>query len=664
MGELREAVLNGPHKWPGAVAIEDENGHVIQLEKKNAEERQALANQLLAPSSTSFNGARNKKVYRHLNNGDVVIMNRQPTLHKPSMMVHRARVLPGERTIRMHYANCNTYNADFDGDEMNMHFPQNELARAEAATIADADHQYLSATAGAPLRGLIQDHISMGVALTNRDTFYSREDYHQLVYACLRPEDNHTTSGRLLTVPPAIWKPRPLWTGKQLITTLLKNIKPETHGGLTLTSKSQTAADRWGKASEEGTVLFKDGYLLTGIMDKKQIGPAGGGFVNAVYEAYGHTATGNVLSALGRLLTKVLHMRAFSCGVEDLILTAEGEKARREMLHDAETVGLEVAAKYVSLKSANPKPDNPELLRRLETVHRDDSKQHGLDQLTNAANGKVSSAVTKACLPDGLVKPFPKNQMQAMTGTGAKGSQVNANLISCNLGQQVLEGRRVPVMVSGKTLPCFKPYETSVRAGGYIVDRFLTGIRPQEYYFHTMAGREGLIDTAVKTSRSGYLQRCLIKGMEGLKVHYDTSVRDSDGSMIQFLYGEDGLDPTREKYLMDFKFTAENFKSVFQSMDLQGQFRKICSEEATEWNKHAVKQYRKTGDLGAADPVLALYQPTRFGGSTSETFYTAKKRVILQSSLHHRSLANHYSSMSIRTRTSSSKTRSRTLKRT
>lgn len=554
-------------------------------------------------------------------------MNRQPTLHKPSMMVHRARVLPGERTIRMHYANCNTYNADFDGDEMNMHFPQNELARAEAATIADADHQYLSATAGNPLRGLIQDHISISVALCSRDSFFTREEYNQLLYAAVRPEDNHTTTGRLQTVPPTVWKPRALWTGKQLITTLLKNIKPETHGPLTMTSKSQTAADRWAKGSEEGTVIFQNGELLMGIMDKKQIGPAAGGFINAVYEAYGHTAAGRLLSALGRMLTKLLHMRAHSCGVDDLILTAEGEEARRKALHGAETVGLEVASKYVSLDNKKLRSDNLELLRRLETVLRDDSKQHGLDQLTNAASGKVSSAVTGACLPDGLVKPFPHNRMQLMTSTGAKGSQVNANLISCNLGQQVLEGRRVPVMVSGKTLPCFKPFESSVRAGGYVVDRFLTGIRPQEYYFHTMAGREGLIDTAVKTSRSGYLQRCLIKGMEGLKVHYDTTVRDSDGSMIQFLYGEDGLDPTRVRYLNDFRFSAENFTSVFESMDVRGQLAKLHNEEASEWNKNAAKKYRKTGDLGCMDPALAKWNPGRYA-VTSESFYTAKKKYL------------------------------------
>jgi DNA-directed RNA polymerase I subunit RPA1 len=627
--DLKEAVLNGPDKWPGAVAIENEHGQVIALRKKNYEERQALANQLLAPSSTNVNGSKNKKVHRHLNNGDVVIMNRQPTLHKPSMMAHRARVLPGEKTIRMHYANCNTYNADFDGDEMNMHFPQNEIARAEAATIADTDHQYLSATAGKPLRGLIQDHISMGVWLTNRDTFFNKQDYHQLLYACLRPEDGHTTSGTLLTVEPAIWKPRPLWTGKQIITTVLKNVRPAEYPGLTMASKSQTSQKYWAPNSEEQTVIVKDGEWLCGILDKSQIGPAGGGLVNGVYETYGHTIAGRVLSIIGRLLTKLLHMHAFSCGVEDLILTKEGDEARLKQLKEADMIGFQVASKYVTLDPETINGRSQELRKRLEQVLRDETKQHGLDLVTNAATAQISTAVTQACLPDKLIKLFPKNQMQTMTGSGAKGSMVNANQISCNLGQQVLEGRRVPVMVSGKTLPCFKPYETSVRAGGYVVNRFLTGIRPQEYYFHTMAGREGLIDTAVKTSRSGYLQRCIIKGMEGLRVEYDTSVRDSDGSMVQFLYGEDGLDPTKEKYLNDFKFQAENFMSMFQSLNIAESYTEVHSPEAAEHTKAAYKKVRKTGDIAAMDPSLAVYTPGSHSGATSEKFYAAKKAVSL-----------------------------------
>ncbi|BDD64349.1 hypothetical protein MPDQ_000327 [Monascus purpureus] len=625
--EMKQAVINGPDKYPGAAAIENENGQVVSLKFKSLDERTALANQLLAPSNLRMKGSRNKKVYRHLTTGDVVLMNRQPTLHKPSIMGHKARVLANERVIRMHYANCNTYNADFDGDEMNMHFPQNELARAEAMMLADTDHQYLVATSGKPLRGLIQDHISMGTWITNRDSFFDEEDYHQLLYSCLRPENSHTISERIQVVEPAVLKPKPLWTGKQIISTILKNIMPPGRAGLNLKSKSSTPGDQWGQDCEEGDVIFKDGEMLCGILDKKQIGPTAGGLIDSIHEIYGHTIAGRLIGILGRLLTRFLNMRAFTCGIDDLRLTREGDRLRQEKLSQTASIGREVALKYVTLDNTTVSDQDAELRRRLEDVLRDDEKQSGLDMVTNSRTMKLSSEITKACLPGGLEKPFPWNQMQSMTISGAKGSSVNANLISCNLGQQVLEGRRVPVMISGKTLPSFRAFDTNPMAGGYVTGRFLTGIKPQEYYFHAMAGREGLIDTAVKTSRSGYLQRCLIKGMEGLKAEYDTSVRESsDGSIVQFLYGEDGLDVTKQVHLKDFDFLASNHVSILGQVNLTGDFHKLVKEEVVDWHKDAVKKVRKTGKVDAKDPALALWHPGGNLGSTSENFSEALKK--------------------------------------
>ncbi|OJJ50014.1 hypothetical protein ASPZODRAFT_128602 [Penicilliopsis zonata CBS 506.65] len=625
--EMKQAVINGPDKYPGAAAIENEAGQVINLKFKSLDERTALANQLLAPSNWRVKGSRNKKVYRHLTTGDVVLMNRQPTLHKPSIMGHKARVLPNERTIRMHYANCNTYNADFDGDEMNMHFPQNELARAEAMMLADADHQYLVSTAGKPLRGLIQDHISMGTWFTCRDSFFNIEDYQELLYSCLRPENSHTISDRIQLVEPAMIRPQRLWTGKQIITTILKNIMPPGRAGLNLKSKSSTPGDRWGEGNEEGNVIFKDGEMLCGILDKKQIGPTAGGLIDAIHEIYGHTIAGRLIGILGRLLTRFLNMRAFTCGIDDLRLTKEGDRMRKEKLSQASNIGRKVALKYVTLDQTTVPDEDAELRRRLEDVLRDDDKQSGLDSVTNARTAELSSEVTAACLPRGLAKPFPWNQMQSMTISGAKGSSVNANLISCNLGQQVLEGRRVPVMISGKTLPSFRAFDTNPMAGGYVSGRFLTGIKPQEYYFHAMAGREGLIDTAVKTSRSGYLQRCLIKGMEGLKAEYDTSVRESsDGSVVQFLYGEDGLDITKQVHLRDFDFLASNYISIMSQVNLTSDFHTLAKEEVTNWHKDAMKKVRKTGKVDAMDPVLAHYHPGGNLGSTSESFSQALKK--------------------------------------
>ncbi|KAL2149546.1 hypothetical protein VTH82DRAFT_8197 [Thermothelomyces myriococcoides] len=620
--DLQQAVINGVDKWPGASAIENENGQIINLRTKSLEDRIALANQLLAPSGNNFSGQRNKKVHRHLTNGDVVLMNRQPTLHKPSIMGHRVRVLPGEKTIRMHYANCNTYNADFDGDEMNMHFPQNELARVEALQLADTDHQYISGTAGNPLRGLIQDHLSVSVELCSKDVFLDQGAYHQLIYSALRPESGHITGERIELVPPAIIKPVPRWTGKQVITTILKNIRPADCGNLWMNGSAKIKSRSWGEDSEEGQVMFRDGEFISGILDKSQLGPTSGGFVHAVHEVYGPSVAGKLLSSMGRLLTRYLAMIAFTCGMDDLRLTPQGEKDRRETIKAAADIGLQVAAKYVSLEEQKPTKDDPLLLERLEEVLRDDKKQEGLELLTSHALASLSSEITRLCLPAGLEKQFPKNHMQSMTTSGAKGSPVNANLISCNLGQQVLEGRRVPVMVSGKTLPCFKPFDTDVRAGGYIVNRFLTGIRPQEYYFHHMAGREGLIDTAVKTSRSGYLQRCLIKGMEGLRVAYDSSVRDSDGSVVQFLFGEDGIDISKQKYLNDFEFVLRNLDSQLPQIKYHEPGTQALFEHKDEVMKRMKSAIRSSNTRNPLDPVTAELDPNSFAFATSEKFYT------------------------------------------
>ena len=637
---LSRLVVNGMEKYPGATAIENENGQVMSLRRKSKEQRQALAKQLMTPSSGT-KGDSCKKVYRNLVSGDIVIMNRQPTLHKPSMMAHKARVLRNEKTIRMHYANCNTYNADFDGDEMNMHFPQNEMARAEAFNVANTDNQYLSATAGKPLRGLIQDHISMGVQFTSRDVFFDREQYQQLLYNCIRPEQGHIEHERIQTLPPAILKPKPLWTGKQVISTVLKNITPRTLFGINLTSKSQTADSRWGEQTlqpaeqkdwkvtpdlvahrdTEQVVIFKDGEHLCGILDKGQLGPAAGGLVHSCYELYGPTMAGQLLSVLGRLLTRYLNERGWSCGMDDLYLTPEGDNTRRQELDAAPLVGHEVSVGYVQLNKEKTQQGSDELIRRLENVLRNDDQLNTLDQLYNASTKTITDAVAKV-LPKGLRKPFPRNQMQAMTTSGAKGSGVNANLISCNLGQQVLEGRRVPVMVSGKTLPLYRAFETHPTAGGYVMGRFLTGIKPPEYFFHAMSGREGLIDTAVKTAKSGYLQRCIIKGLEGLRTEYDTSVREtSNGSLVQFLYGEDGLEVTKQRHLKEFTFLVQNHETLVKATDARTSIERFGADRnVREMQRSIMKKAKK--DL-AQDPITALHSPANYFGSTSEKFANA-----------------------------------------
>merc|ERR1719284_488502 len=179
---LKQLIINGSDNYPGAIALENENGEIIRLDKKTTKQRKVIAELLQvndSPNIYTFLFNRSKIVYRHLRNGDLLITNRQPTLHKVGIMAHNAKIQPTEHTIRMHYVNCAAFNADFDGDEINIHLPQNLLGQSEGQYIMHADRQYIDSTNGSPIRGLIQDHIIASVLLTKKDTFLTQREYTQ-----------------------------------------------------------------------------------------------------------------------------------------------------------------------------------------------------------------------------------------------------------------------------------------------------------------------------------------------------------------------------------------------------------------------------------------------------------------------------------------------------
>ncbi|KAJ1970903.1 60S acidic ribosomal protein P1, partial [Dimargaris verticillata] len=388
-----------------------------------------------------------------------------------------------------------------------------------------------------------------------------------------------------------------------------------------IVSKPKVPAMYWGKDSEDGQVLVVDGELLTGILDKSQFGAAAYGLVHSLYELYSPALAGKMLSILSRLFTRYSQMRGFTCRMDDLLFSAEGEQMRQDALAAIKNCGIEVAVDYVGLADKITDPHNmaPDQRRefhlRMEEVLRDDLKMRGLDAMMKNRTSGITSGVNTTCMPSGLYRKFPKNHMQAMTITGAKGSDINVLQISGLLGQQELEGRRVPLMISGKSLPSFRPFETHIRAGGYISGRFLRGIKPQEYYFHCMAGREGLIDTAVKTANSGYLQRCLIKHLEGIRVEYDHTVRDADGSLVQFYYGEDGLDVVKQKHLYQFDFVASNYNALKAKHKPKDALHALDIETAKKFAKKALKKPEKY------PPVMSQLVPSRYLGSVSEKFH-------------------------------------------
>lgn len=556
--ELRRLVLNGPNVHPGAVMVENEDGSIQRISSTDSTKRAAIAKRLLTSDRINkfFNGV--KIIHRHLQNGDILLLNRQPTLHKPSIMAHKARILRGEKTLRLHYANCKAYNADFDGDEMNVHFPQNELARSEGYNIANVSNQYLVPKDGTPLSGLIQDHMISGVQLTIRGNFFPKEDYMQLVYTALSMLQDNITF-----LPPAIIKPKSLWSGKQILSTIIINIIPSHQTRINLTSKTKINVQEWQvnaprhwkcgiefkdpKIMSEAEVIIRHGELLCGILDKMHYGATAYGLIHCIYELYGGACASKMLSAFGKLFQMFLKYNGFTLGIKDILITHKADEKRKKIMSKCRGIGEDIQK---SIIEAPNDISTDEIKTKMEESYWNNSKfRMQVDHTYKNVLDVYTNDINETCLPTGLFKKFPHNNLQLMVQSGAKGSTVNTMQISCLLGQIELEGKRPPLMISGKSLPSFPINDQSPRAGGFIDGRFMTGIKSQEYFFHCMAGREGLIDTAVKTSRSGYLQRCLIKHLEGLTVNYDSTVRDSDGSLIQFCYGEDGLDISNSRFL-------------------------------------------------------------------------------------------------------------------
>ena len=382
-------------------------------------------------------------------------------------MAHRAKILPGERTLRLHYANCKSYNADFDGDEMNAHFPQSFLTRAEGYGIVSVNYQYLVPKDGTPLSGLIQDHIVAATMLSYRGEFFAKSDYQNLVFNAIS-----FTNKPIKFLRPAILKPTNLWSGKQVISTIILNLIPGDKNPPTLKIASKikpsilistkarddyTAGGRI-KPDElcESQVIIRDGELLVGLFDKSSIGNTSYGLIHTCYELYGGEISTALLTAFARLANNYLQSRCgFTLGIYDILITKSSDRIRKKLIKKSTRVGDEAVAKAFNVVDAS---DKEALANELQDAHTSSNPVYlkMLDSSFKSKNDETSNSISKECLPAGLKKSFPYNHLQMMIQSGAKGGVVNALQISCLLGQIELEGKRVPMMISGKTLPSFK----------------------------------------------------------------------------------------------------------------------------------------------------------------------------------------------------------------
>ncbi|KAL6222224.1 hypothetical protein ACLB2K_005616 [Fragaria x ananassa] len=518
---LKELVEYGPHPPPGktgAKYIIRDDGQRLDLRylKKSSDHHLELG----------------YKVERHLNDGDFVLFNRQPSLHKMSIMGHRIKIMPYS-TFRLNLSVTSPYNADFDGDEMNMHVPQSFETRAEVLELMMVPKCIVSPQSNRPVMGIVQDTLLGCRKITKRDTFIEKDVFMNIL---MWWED---FDGKVPA--PAILKPRPLWTGKQVFNLIIpKQINLQ-----------RTSA--WHSESETGNITPGDthvriekGELLSGTLCKKALGTSTGSLIHVIWEEVGPDAARKFLGHTQWLVNYWLLQNAFSIGIGDTIADAATMEKINETISKAKNEVKELISKAQS-KSLEPEPGRTMM----------DSFENKVNQVLNRARDDAGSSAQKSL--------SESNNLKAMVTAGSKGSFINISQMTACVGQQNVEGKRIPYGFIDRTLPHFTKDDYGPESRGFVENSYLRGLTPQEFFFHAMGGREGLIDTAVKTSETGYIQRRLVKAMEDIMVKYDGTVRNSLGDVIQFLYGEDGMDAVwiESQKLDSLKMKKKEFDKTF-----------------------------------------------------------------------------------------------------
>ena len=458
-------------------------------------------------------------VERQLVDGDVVLFNRQPSLHRMSMMGHRVRIMDG-RTFRFNLCVCPPYNADFDGDEMNLHVLQSDEARAEARILMQVQENILSPRYGGPIIGAIHDHITGAYFLTHGNPRFGRAEAMNILFKLGNPGDK---MGIDIPEPFVDDNGAEYWTGKQLFSVVLPDDFNTTFKANICQSCDRCQKDQ---CPYDAYVKIRDGKLLCGTIDVKAIGNSKGKILDRIARDYGSDRAALFINQVTRLALGAIMNHGFSTGIGDEDIPEEA-----------------------ALQIANNTQDCIDKVSELVQSYRDGT----LEQMPGRSlreTLEVSVMKTLGEARDGAGKIAGKhlgmsNPAVIMAKAGARGSMLNLSQMAGCVGQQAVRGERLSRGYWGRTLPHFQKGDLGAYARGFCSNSYKSGLSPTEFFFHAMGGREGLVDTAVRTSRSGYMQRRLVSALEDLKLTADGTVRNTAGTVVQFLYGEDGVDPSK-----------------------------------------------------------------------------------------------------------------------
>ena len=476
---LTKLVMNGAEKHPGAKILEKSNSRQISLRYVD---------------KNSINVEIGDIVHRHMIDGDAVLFNRQPTLHRMSMMCHIAKIMKRGDTFRMNVADTKPYNADFDGDEMNLHMPQDSEAEAELRNLAAVPYQIVSPANNKCIVGIFQDSLLGAHQFTRENVKLSKRDAMNLLMSINNVDINSLMS-------------------KDEITSydILSQIIPA----------YKTKVFR-GKGS------FKDAVQ---------------GILHRVCNDEGNMQCANFIDNFQNIITDYMKSSSFSVGISDLLSNEKTKKSIETVIKEKKNdVKHLMEQLHIGLfNNETGKSNNEEFETKVNNI-------------LNQASSQAGSIGRKNLTAD--------NRFVTMVNAGSKGSDLNISfMISC-LGQQNVQGKRIPYGFDNRTLPHYNKFDDSPRARGFVENSYINGLDPDELFFHAMGGRTGLIDTAVKTSQTGYIQRRLIKGLEDLKVEYDMTVRNNLGKIVQFSYGDDSIDSTKIENQM-FPFIKMSNEDIF-----------------------------------------------------------------------------------------------------
>ena len=490
--KLYKLVQNGTATYPGAKTLVRSDGRMISLAHVTTKE------------IVLYNG---DTVNRHLMDGDMVLFNRQPTLHRMSMMGHRVRVLP-YNTFRLNVSVTAPYNADFDGDEMNAHIPQSSEAIQELQDIAAVPYQMISPRHQKPVIKVVQDALLGSYRITKQGDVFNRREYMNLMMW------NNRFDGKL--PEPEIIGGAPKWSGQQVLGSLLPPINADL--------KNKFYDD---DSNPNNLVKIREGMIQgSGIVDDDVLNKTGVGIVHTTFNDFGAQAAVNLIDSVQSTIEAYLIMSGFSIGLSDLVADDKTLATMNEIVQ------------------ARKKEIDEIVLQVHMDLFDNNTGRSNQDEFEGQVFGKLNKAIEELGKL-GQQALAQENRLISMLKAGSKGSTINVSQMVACVGQQNIEGRRIPFGFTDRTLPHYKKFDDGAEARGFVENSFVKGLTPQEFFFHAMSGREGLIDTAVKTAETGYIQRQMVKAMEDLVTQHDGTVRDARGCIVQFHYGEDGISSTK-----------------------------------------------------------------------------------------------------------------------